>query len=162
MNFFLAKLQFSDDSTIRRYKLLREKFDVFDSTLSEATIMGLVLTTEWRKSVEILESIKFASNPSSSMYSVIIQRALQEKDEHLACSLLNDMVTQCEIIKNEVFVAYIEFCEKNAKTFTEQIDKILSFIGDKEILVTTKVIKDFCRAFQKFGYNCSLTTINQQ
>ncbi|XP_037035089.1 mitochondrial ribonuclease P catalytic subunit-like [Bradysia coprophila] len=68
---------------------LRQKSPAFDSTSAEGIIYGLVLTADWRRSLEILDSIQISSKPSSD--SAVIQRALQEQDEHLVWKLIENI-----------------------------------------------------------------------
>ncbi|KAG4071406.1 hypothetical protein HA402_011560 [Bradysia odoriphaga] len=139
---------------------LRKKSPALDSTSAEGIIYGLVLTADWRRSLEILDSIQISSKPS--LYSAVVQRALQEQDEHLVWKLLDAMVTDCDEIQNEVFMSYIAFCEREAVTFSEHIDKMLTFIGDNRIVVSTTVVNEIQRSFHKFNHNCSTATVSKQ
>ncbi|KAJ6634895.1 Mitochondrial ribonuclease P catalytic subunit [Pseudolycoriella hygida] len=143
------------------YNRLAAQYEIFDSTLGEGLLHGLVLTDEWRKSLDIMDSMKFCSNPSSSAYSAVIGRALHEGDESLGWNLFNDMIANCTTtLRNEAFESYIHFCEKNNDEFEKNINKMLTFIRDNEILITDKIARAFQRAFEKFDYNCSITTVN--
>lgn len=154
---FLLKL-----TDISRHQNFLKEFPVFDLDLSEGVIYGLICTTQWRKSLDIFDSMKELKTPSSRIYSAVIHRAIQDEDEPLVWNLFDNMIAECTVLQNEVFVSYIGFCEKNSHTFAEKINKMLTFIKDNEILVTTEVANEFQRAFQMFGYNCSITAIAKQ
>lgn len=151
----------TEHSTTRRYEHFAKKFPVFDNLLGEGLIYGLVLTPNWRKSLEILDSIKISSVPSPKVYSAVIERATQEEDEETVWNLMNDMVKDCKILQEYVFLAYIGFCEKKTNKFDENINKMLTFIGDNQIIVTTDVATQLYRSFQKFNYVCSITAVNK-
>lgn len=141
---------------------MRKRYSAFDSALGEAIIYGLILTADWRKSIEIFDAIKISSKPSSTAYSIVIQRALQEQDEHLVWNLLNAMADDCGEIQNEVFISYIGCCEREPNTFIENIDKLLTFIGENRIVISTKVVNEFQRTLHKFNHNCSTSTLSKQ
>lgn len=96
-----------------------------------------------------------------SSYSAIVQRALQEEDEQLAWDVLN-MALECDAVDNDVFIKYIGYCEKNEGSFTENINKMLTFIGDNQILVSRKVVNEFQRVFQRFNHSCHITAVSKQ
>lgn len=125
--------------------------------MGEGVIYGLLLTDDWRKSLEILDS----SLPSR-VYSGVVERAIHEEDEELTWKLLNEMVAKCKIPKNEVFTSYIRLSEKKTSTFTDNINKMLTFIGDNQILVSTEVANDLQRAVRNFGFYCSTTAVTKQ
>lgn len=150
------------NSKICRYEKFQSQFPVFDNNLGEAAIFGLVLTTDWRKSVDIMNSIKLLSKPSSATYCAIIQRAIQENDQPLAWELLNTVAAECKVVQNDVFIEYIRYCEKTRDQFMENVNKMLSFIENNEILISTPVAKELHRAFQSNGYNCSVTTVTRR
>lgn len=140
---------------------MTKKFPVFDNVLGEGIIYGLVLTENWRKSLEILSTIKISFIPSPAVYSAVIQRAIHEEDEMIVWNLMNDMVRDSKTLQKDLFVSYIGFCEKYSEKFTENINKMLTFIGDHQIIITTEVVTQLHRAFQKFNYDCSITAVSK-
>ncbi len=96
------------------------------------------------------------------MYSAVIQRAIEENDEPIAWNLLNNMAIECAVLPNDVFKSYIGFCVKQSNTFRKNINKILTFIEDNQIIVTTEVVNELQRAFQRFNYNCSINGVTKQ
>lgn len=130
--------------------------------LGESLICGLLLTKDWRKCLELLNSIKVLAKPSTFVYSAIIGRAINDEDENIFWTLLKEMVSNCEFLPNEPFTSYISFCEKNSRTFTENINKMLTFIEENEILVSNGVVNEFQSAFQRFGYTSTISSITKQ
>lgn len=120
-----------------------------------------MLTPSWRKSFEILDSIKNSSVPSPKVYSAVIQRAIREEDEEAVWNLMNEMVKDCKVVQKDVFIAHIEFCEKYSDKFEENISRMLIFIGDNQIIVNTEVAIQLHRAFQRFNYVCSITSVSK-
>lgn len=129
--------------------------------LGEGLIYGLVLTDDWRKSLEVLDAIQISSIVSPAVYSAIIQRAIQEEDEPIVWDLMNDMVRNCKNLRKDVFMSYIGFCERNSAKFAENINKMLAFIGDNRIIVTAEVATQLHSVFQKFDYVCSITAVTK-
>lgn len=77
-------------------------------------------------------------------------------------NLLNAMADDCDEIQNEVFISYIGCCEREPSTFIENIDKLLTFIGENRIVISTKVVNEFQRTFHKFNHNCSTSSLSKQ
>lgn len=145
-----------------RYEKFAAKFPTFDTVLAEGVIYGLVLTNNWRKSLDILDSIKIAAVPSPAVYSAVIQRAIADEDEKIVWTLMHDMVNDCKSLQKEVFLAYIGYCEKYPAKFTENINRMLTFIGDNQIVLTTEISTRMHRAFERFdNYVCSITAVSK-
>lgn len=121
-----------------------------------------MLTDDWRRSLEILEAVKSLSKPTPKSYTAIIERAIREGDEHIYWKVSDENVNLHDYLRKEVLVSYIDFCEKNANSFTDNINKILTFIGDNGVLISVDVANAFRSAFERFGYNCGITSISRQ
>ncbi|XP_037040469.1 mitochondrial ribonuclease P catalytic subunit-like [Bradysia coprophila] len=133
----------------------------FCPNLGVAIIRGLVLTADWRKSLDIIDSLR-TSSQLQTVYSAIVQRAIQEQDEHLVWEMFDKIAAKRICLHDEVLTLYIGQCERNASTFKENIDRMLAAIGANRILVTAEVANEFQRAFRRFNYSCTVTTVSER
>lgn len=145
-----------------RCENIRKEFPDVDVATGGRLIQGLVVTKEWRQSLVIMDSLKLVDNPPLCAYTAIMKRALQEEDEELYWKLANDMVLHLNVLSNEIFTSYFAFCEKKFDTFNENINKILTFVGDNEILLPLDVVNQLQNVFQKFGFTSRTTVFSDK
>lgn len=76
---------------IFRYKEVRKKYGVLDSSTCENAILAISLTKLWKESLHILKEIQIASRPSTLAYSSIACAAFQNNENKMAWSLLEEL-----------------------------------------------------------------------
>lgn len=130
------------------------KSNTYDATTCENLIHGLVQTSKWLETLQLLETIKLTAKPTASAYTCIAARAFQENEVVLGWRVLNECVVD-KIPKCEVFLSYIDWCRRQDDGVTEHLTKILQFIGLHEIVVSRKVIDRLRETYESHGYVCA-------
>lgn len=144
-----------------RCQYLHGKHTLFSSSLAAAIILGFVLTPHWRKSLDILDSLR-RSPPSMEAYIALVERAIQDKDEHLVWNIFERITANHLFLNNDLFALYLSHCETNATTFKENVDKMLTTIGTKRILLSVEAANEIQRVFRRLHYRCDITTVNER
>lgn len=96
---------------------LREANSVLDANTCEHLVAALTLTEHWRLSFELLDMIKLTGIPDSGTYSFIIAKCFQVGDIETGWKLLEEQASNKRFPNDEVFLAWIDHCLKDGKTF---------------------------------------------
>lgn len=138
------KISAEDEEQIVKWsKMLTEKHEIIEASLAENMIHGLSVTSEWMRSLDLLRHIRLTGHPSSSTYSCIILRALEEDKLDLTWDLMNQMSIEQVVAKPSVFMKYFsKFANDDVET-----EKILNYIGDNFLMFPENVIQEFCDSF---------------
>lgn len=139
------------------YDLLLVKSSVMDPTTAESVIHALCVTSDWNKSLEIFENIKMTCTPSSSTYSAIIVSAFKNNESTIGLKFLEEMIQLEKSPKCEVFNAWFDYNTRNNKSF----DDILNFIGENEILVSSKVAHHLKSILASQNKKCDISSVNR-
>lgn len=115
-----------------------------------------MLTDKWQDTFNLLDMIKITTKPSTSSYNVIIAKTFNENQLEIGWKLLNEMIAIDRSPNCEVFLSYLHAVDVK---YVENIEKILSFIGDNRIVISRRVITELKYIYEKLGYSCQFTTI---
>lgn len=133
--------------TSRCQKLLKDPNDILPSTVFKSVITGLCRTDDWRNSIDYIERIRdFAV--SNDIYHTVAHRAFKELDFDLGFNCLRGSVYKGE---TEIFNTYWASCMRDPSTALENLERMLAFIGEREILLQSSCIKSLLNVFNGFG-----------
>lgn len=145
-----------DEMQIMKFcSALIEKHPTLNDTLAENVIHGLCLTKDWMKSLELLNHFCVdGSSPTSTSYSCIISKALQEDKLDIAWNLLHQMTSEQIIPRPSIF---IEFFRKLVGNEVET-EKLMNVISENSLMMPEKSIGDFQKVFRD---KCKVVQINR-
>ena len=133
-----------DEAEIIKFsKSLMEKHQVLDASIAENIIHGLSLTREWTKCIDLLRHIKVTSTPSTSTYSAIILKALEEKELDITWNIINEMFSKQIVPSIIVLLKYFRMFERD-DVMTE---KMFEAMRDNSLLLPEKVINYYKNVF---------------
>lgn len=146
------------------YRHLRLKYPLLDGLTAESCILALSLTDCWRESEELLEILKIScSKASSASYSAIAVAAFKNGDPEIGWKYFNELVEQKKKPSSEAYIAYVDYCLKNfenADDCLKEIEKLLSFLGQHNLLPDKIVTEHIKQVFEKFGWVGYFSTVN--
>lgn len=139
----------------RMYDLLFLKNPVLDPTTAESVIHAICVTSDWKKSLGIFDHIKLTSIPTSSTYSAIIVSSFKNDEVNVGLKFLEEMIQLEKNPKCEVFNAWLDHNIRHKKP----IDDILIFIGENEILISSKVAYYFKEVLLTQNVKCDIGSV---
>lgn len=159
--YFSSKLEDftkDDESNVLKWcNMLKDKHEILDASSAENIIHGLSLTQAWKESFKYLEQIKLSGKePSESVYSCILLKAIQDDSVAISWNLLNEIAEKQIVPRSRVFIKWFE---KYINDPTK-IDQMLKYISDNYILLPEIDIRNFSDTFKQ-KYTCSFVTINR-
>ncbi|XP_055389123.1 mitochondrial ribonuclease P catalytic subunit [Condylostylus longicornis] len=146
------------------YKEILEKYDNLDASTCENLIFGLVCTSDWKKSLELLQITKLSAKPSNNVYSLIISKAFENAtDNELGWTLLHEMVNEYKKQPNcKIFISILKSIQNEAD-YTKQIEtlnRLLSFIGEHDIVISKLVTNELTKTLDSMNLKNSQTQIS--
>lgn len=140
---------------IEMYDLLLLKNPILDPSTAENVIHALCVTSDWNKSLGIFDNIKLTSQPTASTYGAIVVSAFKNNELNVGIKFLEEMI-QCEKSpKCEVFMAWMDYNIRN----NLPIDDMLNFIGENEILISSKVALHFKEQLTTQKIKCVIASL---
>lgn len=141
--------------------------DNFDAITCESMLHALVTTSEWRKSVLLMDTIKLSAKPSTSAYCALASRAFAEQDIELGWKILTDCVANEKNPRCEVFLAYIRMCDQlypdHSHARSEMLTRLIKFIGQSALTVSKSVVDELQRVNSRSGSaECHTVTIGDK
>lgn len=146
-----------DEAEILKFsKSLMEKHQILDASLAENIIHGMSLTREWMKCIDLLRHIKVTSTPSTSTYTAIILKALEEKELDVTWNILNEMFSKQIAPSSTVLLKYFRMLERD----DFMTEKMFEAIQDNSLLLPYKVINEYKNVLSRTK-NCKIVEIGQ-
>lgn len=124
------------------------KQSVLDSTTAENSIFALSVTKQWKKCLELLQMIKFTASPTSAAYSRVIIAAFSNKEMEIGWKLMSEMLMDHRSPQPTVYISWYQNCDRTQ----EDLEKMLKFIGNNNIMIPNQVATEIARAFYEIGY----------
>lgn len=149
------------------YDMIMKKYKILDSITCENLIYGILITNQWKKSLDLLNMIELTCKPSSNVYNEIILRAFNnlqndDSDEDIGWKLLNEMIINNKQPKCEIFLIYLKRCKQNSQSrvkFQENIEKMFKFLENNEILITRLVANELHKLLLEYNIKSNITKI---
>lgn len=119
------------------------------------------MTTEWKKSINIIEKYNIQCCASTlSAFSLIAANAFWEDQPEIGWKMLNK-ISETLFFPNCIsFMAYWDYCNAHADELKINIEKMLTFIGDNHILVSKIVIDKLQYTLDTSSIAVSITKVN--
>lgn len=125
-----------------------EKQNFLDGTTAENSIYALSVTSQWKKTLELLQMIKFTCSPTAGTYSRIIVAAFSNGEWEIGWKLMYEMLLDHRNPFSDVFISWFQNCSRTQ----EDLEKMLYYIGNNNILVSKDVATEIAKAFFEIGY----------
>lgn len=155
------KLSEEDEKDIIQiYKKIRGERDALDAVTCENLIHGLLATSYWRDSLDIVKMIKLSSTPSIHVYSSIISKAFVSNEIELGWKFLEEMIEAKKQPTCEVFISYIQYCSLNTSAYIANIEKLFAFLEKHEILISQVVIEKLKESLKIKNYKIDSAGLN--
>ena len=122
------------------FSKVMEISDVFDAIIAKYLIIGLSVTSEWRKTLDILEMAKLTAKPGSSYYSPIIVAALRENDPELAFQLLDELALEGYEPQEKVWLQIFGECKRAGSH--DLLERYLSCVRNYNWLLSPAMAKE--------------------
>ena len=122
------------------FSKVMEISDVFDAIIAKYLIIGLSVTSEWRKTLDILEMAKLTAKPGSSYYSPIIVAALRENDPELAFQLLDELALEGYEPQEKVWLQIFGKCKRAGSH--DLLERYLSCVRNYNWLLSPAMAKE--------------------
>ncbi|XP_055854477.1 mitochondrial ribonuclease P catalytic subunit [Episyrphus balteatus] len=156
-----SKLTEKDEMEILKiYNKIRAERDALDAVTCENLIHGLLATSYWKDSLDILKMIKLSSSPSIHVYSLIISKAFLSNEIDLGWKFLEEMIEADKQPTCEVYISYIQYSSLDSVKFVENIEKLFNFLGKYEILISEAVIEKLKGTIETLDHRINLTKLN--
>lgn len=142
---------------INLYELLLKKSSVMDPATAESVIHALCVTSDWNKSLAIFDNIKMTCTPTTSTYSAIVVSSFKNNQLNVGIKFLEEMIQLEKNPKCEVFMAWFDYNFRNNK----KIEDIFNFIGENELLISSKVAHYLKEILTTKNRLCSISSVNK-
>ena len=145
-----------DEAEILKFcNALIEKYPVMNDVLLENTIHGLCLTSDWIRSLNLLESfVSTGSSPSSTSFNCIIAKAVAEEKLEIAWDILKKMNERNMVPRASVFIDLF----KKLRNDTSSTEQLLNVIKENSLMFPEESINNFQKVF---GDKCRIMNINR-
>ncbi|KAL8590067.1 hypothetical protein ACOMHN_034298 [Nucella lapillus] len=154
--------------TEKKEKIIQETFqeilkmtDVFDSITAKYLIGGLSYTSQWRKTLDILEIAKLTATLGRPYYSPIIAAAIRDQDTHLAFELLDELTLNGFEPQDVVLQEILRACE-NAGSH-DLLERYFTHMWNYSWRLPLSVTKDLELYFTRSArekWTCKWTSVN--
>lgn len=118
-------------------------------------------SNNWRKAANFIINDGFhCSRSSISIFNNLTSQAFVEADHNLGWQMLakiNDSNLQPNC---DSFLAYWDYCTVDHSTFADNVEKMLEFIAQNDIIISKTVIEELTHRIQHFGGASVPTNIN--
>ncbi|KAK7104747.1 hypothetical protein V1264_019412 [Littorina saxatilis] len=101
-----------EEIILETFQKVQEMSDVFDAITAKYLISGLATTSQWQKTLDILEMAKLTASPGTAYFSPIIAAAIREGDLEMAFQLLDELASKGFEPQDKVLRHIIHECEK--------------------------------------------------
>lgn len=142
---------------IKISNLLIEKHQILNESLAKNTIHGLSLTREWKQCLKLLNHIQVTSTPTTSTYSCIILKALEENEPDIALKLLEEMFSKQLIPNTRVLLEYFSKFERD----DQKTEKMLDALARNNMMIPERMIEKFSEVFNKTR-ECKIVEIDKK
>lgn len=112
----------------------------------QSVIEGLCSTNNWLDSVEYLKKFEGISITDST-YHTFARRAFEERNFELGFKYL--LINKGGRVKSNVFNSYWLACKNDQKTAIRNLERMLTFIGENELLVKKNCIENLLNMFNE-------------
>ena len=144
------------------YQMLIKKHPFLDGNSCDSLIESLSLTKHWRESFKLLDMCKITGNPSVGSFSQLAKACFQNGEVDTGWQLMNECIDIGKYPSCMTYLAWIDHSKKDPLTLVENIEKMLNFTSDKDVLLTKTVTQELGMLFDSLGYSCSYSHINRR
>lgn len=121
----------------------------------------LAITSEWTKVQSLINEYSTLCRPSNlSAFSIVAAKAFSHRQPEIGWNML-ERIAKAKFNPNCIsFLEYWDYCESNAKDFKLNVEKMLFFMKQNEIVVTRAVLKGLQKSLGKNGSSLLWSEIN--
>ncbi|KAK9872163.1 hypothetical protein WA026_016217 [Henosepilachna vigintioctopunctata] len=153
-----------EEYLISLYKDLRNSFPILDVVSIECAILGLSITKEWKKCLDLLQEASRIDQPSNTSYNAVIASAFLNGEEEIGWMLIKEMFEKHRTPSYVAFSAYIEKLEqvKNKTEIMMKLEKLFTLCKENDIILPEKVIEELGSLLRTNSIQANLTSINKR
>ncbi|CAH0550785.1 unnamed protein product [Brassicogethes aeneus] len=136
-------LKADENEILGIYEELRKGYPVLDSFTIENLILGLSVTKEWKKCLELFEEIKITAIANNSVYSAFISSAFLNNEEDLAWQFLNELIENNRTPKSIIFTSYLATAKKlkSKEKIHAKLEKMFEFLKNNDLRLEKTAIE---------------------
>lgn len=129
-------------------------------------ILSISLTKQWRDVLTTIESQRNAGLPMGKppvmVYKILIAKAFSEDDQQLGWKLLNEVIKENILPDSRVFSAYWSYCSRFNTKLNENLEKMIEFIKENNIIVQKEVIDGLANLIESAGHSFKYVKITER
>ena len=126
---FVSWPQSTEDLIFEMYDKLTSRKSFMDANTTENLILALSVTTRWKETLELLESVKLTCSPGINIYGAVIEAAFKNGDANTGWALATETVQLQKKPKPEIYQTWLNCCS-NASANLLGAETLLNFLSE--------------------------------